>query len=104
MSYNKETGMWEGWIYAIKNSINDKLYIGQTRSSIEERWRNHKSNANVEHKQKFAIHLAMNKYGVENFYIESIEKIEKESKDVLIKELNDKEIYYINKFSTICPN
>ena len=104
MSYNKETGMWEGWIYAIKNSINDKLYIGQTRSSIEERWRNHKSNANVEHKQKFAIHLAMNKYGVENFYIESIEKIEKKSKDVLIKELNDKETYYINKFSTICPN
>lgn len=37
MAYNKETGMWEGYIYKIWNDINDKIYIGQTYSTIKER-------------------------------------------------------------------
>lgn len=30
-----------GFIYIIKNTINSKVYIGQTRTSVEQRWREH---------------------------------------------------------------
>jgi len=30
-----------GYIYIIKNDINDKIYIGQTSRSIEVRWKEH---------------------------------------------------------------
>lgn len=30
MSYNKETGMYEGYIYLATNVINNKKYVGQT--------------------------------------------------------------------------
>ena len=36
MSYNKETKMYEGYIYLISNSIrSDQVYIGQTIRDIE---------------------------------------------------------------------
>lgn len=34
MSYNKEIEMYEGYIYKITNSIKNKLYIGQTITTI----------------------------------------------------------------------
>lgn len=104
MSYNKDTGMYEGFIYLITNKVNGKQYVGQTRSTIEERWRNHKCNVNVKHKQKFALHLAMNKYGIENFIIQEIEKIIKPTIEELLNELNEKEIDYIKQLTTLCPN
>ena len=41
MSFNKETGLYEGYIYKIVNDVNDKIYIGQTRRTVEERWNYH---------------------------------------------------------------
>lgn len=39
MAYNKETGMYEGWIYIIMNDIEPELvYIGQTYDTLERRW------------------------------------------------------------------
>lgn len=32
-----------GFIYKISNNINDKLYIGKTCSTIENRWSHHKN-------------------------------------------------------------
>lgn len=40
----------------------------------------------------------MRKYGVENFYIESLEIVPLE------KSLDEKEIYYINKYDSLSPN
>ena len=39
--YNKETDMYEGYIYKISNNVNDKVYIGQTIETIEKRFKDH---------------------------------------------------------------
>ena len=41
MAFNKETGMYEGFIYLITNKINGKQYIGQTITTIKERFYQH---------------------------------------------------------------
>ena len=42
MAYNKETGMYEGFIYIIMNDINpEQVYIGQTTGTPNQRWTGH---------------------------------------------------------------
>ena len=41
MSYNKETGMYEGYIYIITNTKSHHKYVGQTLQTIEKRWHQH---------------------------------------------------------------
>lgn len=53
-------------IYVIKNILNDKVYVGQTWTSIKERFRKHKTGKAVCRK----LRNAFSKYGVGNFYIE----------------------------------
>lgn len=80
-------------IYKITNKINGKIYIGQTIHP-QRRWIEHKQKAR--HSQdKYPIHLAIEKYGENNFTFEIIEWTENydEEEKRLIKELN-----------TICPN
>ena len=48
-----------GYIYKITNSINGKLYIGQTRKTIEERFQAHLKNAQ-KHINRY-LYDAMNK-------------------------------------------
>lgn len=57
-------------LYKITNSINDKVYIGQTKQALNTRWVGHQSSANRDSLQ--AIHCAMRKYGIENFSIDAI--------------------------------
>lgn len=100
MSYNKETGMYEGYIYKIINDIYpDKIYIGQTLRTVKERWYDHKSQIK-KHIHTDKLHNLMCKYGIEHFRIESIEKCAALTKKELILILNEKEKYYINKFDS----
>lgn len=101
MSYNKETGMYEGYIYKIWNDINDKLYYGQTIRTVLDRWKQHKYTAHTN--KKLTLYRAMSKYGEENFHIEEIEKHQALTKEELISILNDREIYYITTNNTIVP-
>ena len=81
-----------GYIYKITNNTNNKQYIGQTKSTVNERWRKHIDNArNCPDKQ--VITQAIAKYGVENFSIEEIAKCPME-------DLDQWEIYYIKKYDT----
>lgn len=100
MSYNKETGMYEGYIYIILNDIKPELkYIGQTSQDLISRWRGHVGQIkNHSHTDK--LHNAMEKYGVEHFAMEGIEKCAEITKKDLIKKLDDREKYYINLFDT----
>lgn len=77
-------------IYAIKNKINNKVYIGRS-TDIDRRWKTHLRDAIKGDLCK--IHIAMRKLGIENFYLEVIE-------ECILEELNKKEQYYIDKFDS----
>ena len=63
-----------GYIYKIVNDINDKIYIGKTCATIEERFKEHLRDCQVREKEKRPLYLAMKKYGVEHFTIQQIEQ------------------------------
>lgn len=103
MSYNAHTGLYEGFIYCIKNDVNSLLYIGQTITTVSDRFSKHKSESKVL-KYNSLIHNAMKKYGVEHFYAEQLKKIECHTKDELHNALNENEILYISLYNTLKPN
>lgn len=81
-----------GYVYKITNQINGKIYIGMSESdNIESRWKEHLSNYRTAWKRtKRPLYEAMNKYGVENFVYEIIEKTDNPiiREQYWIKELN----------------
>lgn len=98
MAYNSETGMYEGYIYCIENLINGKKYIGQTIRTINERWKNHLSSVRNPNAIKYAIHIAIKKYGYENFSITELEKYSYADKKILEAKLDEREIYFIQYY------
>ena len=63
------------YIYKIVNKTNNKLYIGKTSSTIEERFQEHCRDSKKVRCEKRPLYDAMNKYGIEQFYIEMIEQV-----------------------------
>ena len=89
-----------GYIYKITNKLNNKVYIGQTRSARPtDRYAKHKYIASHLEKEKHVslIHRAMNKYGLDNFTFEIIEEVENNL-------LNKKEMEYIQIYNSLVPN
>ena len=88
-----------GYIYKITNSINNKIYIGQTRNPIKYRWQHHlwKGLHPEKPDTDYPLYRAMRKYGIENFHIEEIENIPNEM-------LNEKEQYWIKENNSYVPN
>lgn len=74
-------------IYIIKNKINDKVYVGQTIQSLQERLKKHMSQLN----DNTIFHRAMLEIGVGNFWIELIEEVED-------KIANEREFYWIKYY------
>ena len=62
-----------GSIYIIRNTINDKVYIGQTTMTVMERFKNHLKPSTCKQRSTYKLYNAMNKYGKENFYVETLE-------------------------------
>lgn len=81
------------YIYKITNKINDKIYIGKTLKTIEERWKEHCRDFKRERNEKRPLYNAMLKYGIENFEISILEEVSSE-------EINDKETYWIEKLGS----
>lgn len=86
-------------IYLITNLINNKKYIGQTKSTIgyQNRFKQHCDIAR-NGKRKALIHKAIDKYGAENFKIELI------AENIPEDRIDYWECYWINKFNTFSPN
>lgn len=81
-------------IYIIKNTINDKVYIGQSVNAAE-RWMKHLSDVRKKPDNQI-IHRAMKKYGVENFYYQILE--------YQIENYDEREKYWISKYNSLAPN
>ena len=103
MSYNKETGMYEGFIYLITNNINDKQYIGQTNRTIDFRFQQHQYRS-TKAKYTQPIYSAFKKYGIESFSVREICKLEGKTKEQLSELLNSQEILFIDKYNSKVPN
>ena len=83
-----------GIIYKILNKVNNKIYIGQTVRSLNERINEHKSNFKINKSNNQYLLNAFNKYGWENFEFIIVDNVE------TIEDLNEKEIYYINLYKS----
>ena len=57
-------------IYLITNTITGDRYIGKTARTVEDRWYQHKKNA--EYGRDTYLYRAMRKYGADNFTIEHL--------------------------------
>lgn len=90
------------YIYKIINNINNKIYIGQT-NNLQKRRNSHFSDSfNKKSKgYKLPIHSAIRKYGKENFSFEIIEEIDE---SLGRNYLNEREIFYIEKFQSTIKN
>lgn len=84
----------KGSIYIIRNHCNDKVYIGQTTMSVEDRWKSHLKPSIHKTRGSYKIYNAMKKYGKHNFYIELLET------DIPVNLLDDKEISYIQQYDS----
>jgi group I intron endonuclease len=82
-----------GFIYIIENEINDKLYVGRTLN-VHKRKRAHFS----KYSKNLAIKSAIEKYGAQRFDFVLLESCDSE------EELNAREIYWIEKLSTLSPS
>ena len=82
-----------GYIYKITNTLNNKIYIGQTIKTIEKRFQQHKNNSNKEYFSQIVLYKAFNKYGIENFICEQVEQVENEK-------LDEREKYWINYYDS----
>lgn len=82
-----------GIIYIITNDLNSKVYIGQTKRTLEERWREHRRKKCSFGEYSMLIKRAIFKYGEQHFKIRELEKCN-------VENLNDREIYYISLYNS----
>ena len=96
-----------GFIYKIHNNINEKIYIGQTKSQridhgkiknfgIQDRFNEHKQNYNKKKYCNRKLYQAMNEIGINNFHISLVEEIYAD-----LNLLDKKELEYIKQHNSI---
>lgn len=83
-------------LYKITNTINNKVYIGQTIDPAG-RWNDHKWIAKNK-KKSYPIYLSMNKYGIDKFVFEIIAECKN------LDDMNETEIQLIKQYNSITPN
>lgn len=79
-------------IYKITNTVNNKVYIGQTQRTLETRVREHLQAS--ETGEGFYLHSAIRKYGWDKFTVEVIAETDN------IEILNELEKFYISKYNS----
>lgn len=81
----------KGIIYKITNTINGKVYIGQTIQSFKRRIKSHKSHLQSHKHHNELLQRAYDKYGWDVFEVEIIEKCDSEN-------LDERERFWIDKY------
>ena len=80
-------------VYKITNIKNNKVYIGQTKETLKQRFSRHMGYQALEHDTKF--YRAVRKYGKESFIIEQIDTAFNQD------ELDEKEVYWIRYYNAV---
>lgn len=80
-------------IYKALNKINNKVYIGQTVRSLEERMKGHK-NASLDSDRKQYFYNAIRQHGWDNFEWSILKECSS------IEELNESEKYFVKEFNS----
>ena len=93
-----EEQMFSGKIYKITNVENGKVYVGQTRLTLQKRWNRHKDSV-AKPSMDGLLQRAFRKYGIYKFTIELLE-----DNIPTLAELNMKEQYYIMKLASFGEN
>ena len=84
-------------VYKITDKTNGKLYIGQTKRTLDKRWRAHCYRANCETARQNALIQAIREHGCENFMIEPIEECpDRDAAD-------ERERYWIAQYNSKIP-
>ena len=84
-------------IYKFTNKFDGKSYIGQS-VDIQRRYNNHKTRSDIHnHFEETYFHDMIRHYGFDNFTFEVLEECSR-------SELDDREMYYIQKYNTLYPN
>src|SRR5882757_4921354 len=81
------------WIYLITCSVNGKKYVGQTRTSVAGRWKQHIADARCvgeSRRMKVPLHRAIQKYGPRRFTIATLRECSNQV------EANASEVEFIN--------
>lgn len=88
-------------IYCCKNLKTNKVYIGETKRTLRDRWEEHKYifDGNCKRKINMAIHSAIKKYGIENFTVSILEEglTDTETR-------KKREQFWIEKFNSFIDN
>lgn len=83
------------FIYKITNTINGKIYIGQTKRSLQVRWRAHVNDSRNNRRRGY-LKRAIEKYNARNFKIEALEEVETQY-------LDEREIALIEQYRSTDP-
>lgn len=78
-------------IYKIINDINEKVYVGKTSNTIEERFKQHINDSTKREYEQRPLYNAINKYGAEHFSIYLIEECDSSVE-------NEREQYWIGYY------
>ena len=82
-----------GRLYIIKNKENDKVYIGKTYRTINQRWGEHLREYLKPRNERRDLYIAMQEIGVDKFYIEELGVYPQEI-------LSEKEKEFIKKYNS----
>ena len=86
-----------GKIYCIRNNFDNDIYVGHTTQTLSKRMEKHRRDCKTSKSQSRKLYLKMRELGIENFYIELLEKYPCND----IEELRAKEGEWIRKMGTV---
>ena len=93
---------YKGYIYCIRNKINNKKYIGQTSEKRGYNHRIHKHKNQLINNKHYSKNLQedFNKFGIDNFEFFILDEFTFSNKELLKKVLIDMEKFYIDLWDT----
>lgn len=97
-----DTGLYTGYVYKISNSVNNKVYIGETIQGIQNRFRQHMRDSHTPKHRCYNCHFyrAIRKYGIDKFFVQELESVSGTNKNDVKKKIQELEVHYINTYDS----